>query len=80
MSGENSVFVKDKTIVFSGTVTPESIGKIMVTIKAFEDDDNENAAHLKDYKREPISLIISTNGGSVYDALALVDMIESLAK
>jgi len=77
MSSENSVFVKDKTIVFSGLVDHESVGKIMMTIRAFEDDDNDNAAHIKDYKREPINLIISTQGGSVYDALGLVDMIES---
>jgi len=77
MSGENSVFVKDKHIVFSGRIDSESIGKIMLAIKAMEEEDDVNESRLKSYTREPISFTISTNGGSVYDALALVDMIES---
>ena len=77
MSNESSVFVKDKQIVFSGSILPESIGKIMMSIKAIEEEDDEKEAHLKNFVREPIKMIISTNGGSVYDALGLVDMIES---
>jgi len=77
MAGENSVFVNDRTIVFSGPINSESVGKIMLTIKVIEDDDNDRAAHLKNYERKPINLNISTGGGSVYDTFALIDMIES---
>jgi len=77
MSSENSVLVKDKHIVFSGRIDSESIGKIMIAIKAMEEDDDASEMRLKNYKRDPIIFTISTSGGSVYDALALIDMMDS---
>lgn len=39
--------------------------------------DDQKEKELKDYKREPIKLYISTYGGSVYDGLAVVDAISN---
>jgi len=73
----DSVFVSDRNILLSGIIDNESVGKIMMAIKVIEDDDNKSEANLKNYKREPINLNISTKGGSVYDSLALIDVMSS---
>jgi len=72
-----SVFGKDRTVVFSGEVDQESVGKLIMGIKATEEDDDSKEMSLVGFTRNPIKLNINTNGGSIYDALALIDVIES---
>lgn len=77
-----TVFGSDREIVFSGEIDSESIGKIISIIKTIENQDNfdemntKNKKKIKEFKREPIHLSISTVGGSVYHAMALIDIIE----
>ncbi len=56
--------------IFEGTVE-NAISQIL-EINA---DDDEKAAAYKEFERRPIRLFINSYGGSVYDGLALVDVI-----
>lgn len=77
MADNNSVFGNDRHIVLSGGIDAESMGKIILGIKLIEEDDDKQEMQVKDFKRKPIHLYISTHGGSVYAALSLIDVMDS---
>jgi len=75
--GNDTVFVRDREIVYSGILDAENVGKVILSIRSMVNEDNEKEANLKNFKREPIHLHISSTGGSVYHTLGLYDLIET---
>lgn len=71
------VNTENRIIYLSGNVDNESIGSISSALVNLISKDDKSEAEMKDYERKPIHFHISTNGGSVYAALALIDIIEA---
>ena len=67
---------KARDLLISDKVSDSSVGKIIEQIFEINEDDNKKEDLYKDWKRDPIYLFINTFGGSVYDGLALVDVIK----
>ena len=49
----------------------------MDSILEINEDDLEKEGIYKDWERTPIKLFINSYGGSVYDGLALIDVIKN---
>jgi ATP-dependent Clp protease protease subunit len=49
----------------------------MDSILEINEDDSEKEEIYKDWERTPIKLFINSYGGSVYDGLALIDVIKN---
>lgn len=59
-----------RTIVFNDEVGDNIVETVMLPLKKFERDDSQ----------EPVTLILSTCGGSVFDAMSLLNMIDGYKK
>lgn len=64
-----------RNILLSDEITSSSVEKVIVTIFSINYDDDQKEEEYKDWVREPIMLFINSNGGNVYDAFALGDVI-----
>jgi ATP-dependent Clp protease, protease subunit len=67
---------KKRDFFLDGSVTEDTTRKIAESIIAINRYDDEQSALDSDYKRLPISLIVNTYGGNLYDANMLVGVIE----
>ena len=67
---------KPRELYLTGTITFDNINTIKQKIIEITDKDNELEETFKDFEREPIILYIDTYGGSVYNGLGLIDLIE----
>ena len=67
---------KERTLVLSDNIDKSTVKDIMQNILIINDDDYNKELDYKDWKREPIKLFINSFGGSVYDGLALIDVIK----
>lgn len=67
---------KSRNIIISNDISQASIGEIIKTIFEINEEDDILCKYYKKCKRTPIMLFINSFGGSVYDGLALVDVIE----
>ncbi len=65
-----------RNLVLSDEITSGSIKPIIDKIMDINYDDDLKSQDFCDWKRKPIYLFINTNGGNVYDALALIDIIQ----
>lgn len=66
-----------RNILLSENVESSSVKNIINSIMAINHDDDEKETEYKDWVREPIKLFINSFGGSVYDGLAVVDVIKN---
>lgn len=64
-------------LILSDEISQSSVSAIIEKILAINEDDREKEATYVGYKAEPIYLFLNTNGGVIYDALALVDVIKT---
>ena len=64
-----------RRILLSSNVKSDTINNIIVKIIEINENDDQCERDYKDWVREPIQLFINSFGGSVYDGLALVDVI-----
>ena len=65
----NQLFNK-RTIVFNCEIGADILERVYLPLKDFEEDDSN----------EPVNLIISTIGGSIHDALFLINVIDNYKK
>lgn len=63
-------YLNNRTIVFNDEVGDSIVETVILPLKKFE-RDNSN---------EPVTLILSTYGGSVFDAMSLLNMIDTYKK
>ena len=65
-----------RKILLSDNIKSDTVKGIIETIMNINYDDDIKEADYKDWERKPIKLFINSFGGSVYDGLALVDVIK----
>jgi ATP-dependent Clp protease protease subunit len=69
--------MSDRTLYLFDGINKNSVKPIVeqiIKINQFDDDKDKKE---KDFKRVPIDLIINSNGGSVYDGLGLINVMEN---
>ena len=66
-----------KTIYLIGGVDANEIGYICFNLLHMIEEDDYNEANIKDYKREPIKIYISSYGGELSSAWGLIDIMLS---
>ena len=77
MSTEKYPEHKKRTLLLSDRISQGSVKGIMDSILEINTDDSEKEEIYKDWERTPIKLFINSYGGSVYDGLALIDVIKN---
>ena len=77
MSTEKYPEHKKRTLLLSDRISQGSVKSIMDSILEINEDDSEKEEIYKDWERTPIKLFINSYGGSVYDGLALIDVIKN---
>lgn len=68
--------MKYRKILLSEDITSSSVKDVIKEIMEINEDDDHKEMDYKDWERKPINLFINSFGGSVYDGLALVDVIK----
>ena len=64
-----------RKILLSDSIKADSVKSIIEIIMNINYDDDLKEADYKDWERKPIKLFINSFGGSVYDGLGLIDII-----
>ncbi|WNR46280.1 ATP-dependent Clp protease proteolytic subunit [Paenibacillus roseipurpureus] len=67
----------DRTLYLFDGINKSSVKTIVEQIMKVNQFDEDKDKKEKDFKRVPIDLIINSNGGSVYDGLGLINVIEN---
>lgn len=67
---------KARRVLLSEDIESRSVKDIIDKIIDINEDDDKKELMFKGFVREPIQLFINSFGGSVYDGLALVDIIK----
>lgn len=67
---------KKREILLSDRIYQNSVKNIMEDIFEINEDDRRKEEIYRDWERKPIKLYINSYGGSVYDGLALIDVIK----
>ena len=67
---------KKREIFISDRISQGSVRDVIKDIFDINADDDQKEKIYKDWERTPIKLFINSYGGSVYDGLALVDVIK----
>lgn len=67
---------KNRILLLSGEIMGSMISPVVSEILKISEDDEEKEDELRDWVKEPIKLFINSSGGSIYDGLALVDVIK----
>ena len=65
-----------RKILLSGDISDATVAIVIKTIMEINKDDDEKEVDYRNWERKPIQLFINSFGGSVYDGLALVDVIK----
>lgn len=65
-----------RKILLSENINAASVQAIITKIMEINNDDDLKESDYKDWERKPIKLFINSFGGSVYDGLALIDIIK----
>lgn len=76
MKTETNVWVANRTILISDAIDQSSMAISIGRLIGIIDDDNEKDEKEKNFVRKPVNIYLNTNGGSVYDSLALIEIIE----
>jgi len=67
---------KKRDLILSDRISQSSVKDVIKDIFEINFDDDEKEKTYKDWERKPIMLFLNTYGGSVYDGLALVDVVK----
>lgn len=67
---------KDRELLLSDRISQSSVKSMIENIFEINEDDRQKEEIYKDWERKPIKLFINSYGGSVYDGLALIDVIK----
>jgi ATP-dependent Clp protease protease subunit len=67
---------KKRTLLLSNRISQSSVKDIIESIFEINEDDRQKEEVYKGWERTPIQLFINSYGGSVYDGLALIDVIK----
>ncbi|TVY08134.1 ATP-dependent Clp protease proteolytic subunit [Paenibacillus cremeus] len=70
------LIMNERTLYLFDGINKSSVKDVIESIIKINQFDEAKDKKEKDYKRTPIELIINSNGGSVYDGLGLIDVIE----
>lgn len=65
-----------RDLLLSDRISQGTVKDIIKDIFEINFDDDEKEEIYKDWERKPIQLFINSYGGSVYDGLALIDVIK----
>lgn len=65
-----------RKILLSDYIKADAVKNIVEKIMEINHDDDLKEAEYKDWERKPIKLFINSFGGSIYDGLALIDIIK----
>lgn len=76
MSTEKYPEHKKRELLLSDRISQGSVKDVIKDIFEINADDTAKAEIYKNWERSPIKLFINSYGGSVYDGLALVDIIK----
>lgn len=69
--------IKNRTFLLNEDVDAESVEKIILGIHEINRQDDEDEKSKVDFKRQPIKLVLDTNGGEFYRGMGLVNIIDS---
>ena len=67
---------RKRNLLLCDRISQNSIKNIIENIFEINEDDKQKAEIYNNWEREPIKLFINSYGGSVYDGLALIDVIK----
>jgi|DewCreStandDraft_1066081.scaffolds.fasta_scaffold00276_27 ATP-dependent Clp protease protease subunit len=67
----------ERTLYLFDTIDKGSVRVVIESIIKINKFDDDNDKREKDYKRVPIEIIINSKGGSVYDGLGLINVIDN---
>ena len=67
---------KDRILYLNKCIDEESVQPIIEKIININIEDDEKDEKEKNYERKPISLIINSYGGTIYDGFALISVVE----
>ncbi len=76
MSTEKQPEHRKRNLLLSDRISQNAVKEIIQEIFEINYDDDKKEEIYKDWEREPIRLFINSYGGSLYDGLALVDIIK----
>ncbi len=76
MSAEKCPEHKKRELLLSDRISQGSVKDVIKEIFEINADDTAKGEIYKNWERTPIKLFINSYGGSVYDGLALVDVIK----
>lgn len=66
-----------RTIYINGSIDSDLIEESILAIRYINIYDDKQEEKLKEYKRQPISIIVDTYGGVVYDGMGIINTITS---
>jgi ATP-dependent Clp protease protease subunit len=67
----------ERTLYLFDAIDKTSVRTVIENIIKINKFDDDNDKKEKDYKRVPIEIIINSKGGSVYDGLGLINVIDN---
>ena len=67
----------ERTIMISDSINGEMAKNIIEKIIDINEKDTKQEEKLREFKREPINVIVNSFGGSVYDGFGIVDIIRA---
>lgn len=67
---------KKRSLLLCDRISQNAIKNVIENIFEINEDDRQKAEVYNNWERKPIKLFINSYGGSVYDGLALVDVIK----
>lgn len=72
-------YLQDRTIILNQDFTDEMIELVVLNILSFNEEDDEREEQLTNYKREdsPITIVIHSYGGSIFDCLSVISAIKT---
>ncbi len=73
MAYENNI---SRNLVLSDEISASTVKDLIAKIYDFNTEDDKQVKTVVNYNREPIKLIINSNGGNIYSGLALIGAIE----
>lgn len=67
---------KKRNLLLSNRISQSSVKDVIESVFEINEDDRQKEGIYKEWERTPIQLFINSYGGSVYDGLALIDVIK----
>lgn len=68
---------KRRNLLLCDRISQNTVKNVIESIFEINEDDRQKEEIYKEWERKPIKLFINSYGGSVYDGLALIDVIKN---